>query len=79
MTIGAPCVEWEQSTQHTESDEDEWEEDILDVTRNTMISCDGSQLECIVTAIDTIEVIDTQQSENQQGGASHQHQSKLHS
>ena len=71
-------MEWEQSTQNTESDEDEWEEDILDVSRNTMVSCDSCQLECVLTAVDTVEVVDTQQSENQQSRTSHQHQGKLH-
>ena len=71
-------MEWEQSTQHTESDEDEWEEDILDITRNTVISCDSGKLECVRATVDTVEVVDTQQSENQQGRTSHQHQGKLH-
>ena len=78
MTIGAPCVEWEQCTQHTESDEDEWEEDVLDVTRNAVVSCDCGQLKGVVAAVDTIKVVDTQQSKDQQGRASHQHQGQLH-
>ena len=43
-----------------------------------MVSCDSCQLECVLTAVDTVEVVDTQQSENQQSRTSHQHQCKLH-
>ena len=71
-------MEWEQGAQHTESDEDEGEEDVLNITRNTVISCNRCEFEGVRTAIDAIEVVNTQQSENQQGRTSHQHQRQLH-
>ena len=52
MTIGAPCVEWEQCTQHTESDEDEGEEDVLDIARNAVVGCNCGQLKGIAAAVD---------------------------
>ena len=78
MTIGRPSVEREESSQHTESDEDEGEEDVLDICGNSVIGSNRGQLEGVAATVLAVEEIDTQQSEDQQGRASHQHQRELH-
>ena len=71
-------MEWEQGAQHTESDEDEGEEQVLNVARNAVIGCNRGQFEGVRATIETIEVIDAQQAEDEQSRSSHQHERKLH-
>ena len=67
-------MEGEQSTQHTESDEDEGEERILNLLGNVVHSSNLVDIHRGVTA----EVVDTQHAENQQSRTTHQHQRQLH-
>ena len=78
MTVGRPCVEGEQSTKHTESDKDEREEDVLYPAWDSVGCSNRGQLERVVATILSVEELDTQQTKNQQGRSSHQHQGKLH-
>ena len=74
MTVRRPCVEGEQRTQHTKTDEDEGEEHLLRLYGNVV---HGSNL-IDIHGGGTAEVIDTQNTDNQQSRASHQHQGQLH-
>ena len=79
MTVGRPCVEREQGSQHTEADEDEGEEDVLYPAGDGVGCSNRRQFERVVAAILAVEEVDTQQTENQQGRASHQHECQFHS
>ena len=67
-------MEGEQGAQHTETDEDEGEEHLLDVDGDIV----HSSYLVDVHGGSTTEVVDAQQTDNQQGGTSHQHQRQLH-
>ena len=58
-------MEREQGSQHTKADEDEGEEDVLDPTRDGVVSSDRGQFERVVTTVLAIEEVDTQQTKNQ--------------
>ena len=74
MTVGAPCVEREQSTQHTKSDEDEREEHLLDSYGDVVQS--GNLVD--IHRGGTTEEVDAQNTDDQQGRASHEHERQLH-
>ena len=71
-------MEWEQSSKNTETDEEQWEEYILNALRNSvstmgMVS-DIQDFECLSTTVE----VDTQDTDNQKSRTTHQHQSQLH-
>ena len=74
MTVGRPCVEREQGSKNTETDEDEGEENLLDIDGNVVFL---GYLEH-VHRVTATEVEDAKQSEDKQCGASHEHQGELH-
>ena len=79
MTIGRPCVEREQGSQHTEADEDEGEEGILNGHRNGVRRLgDGVDVHGEHAAVDAVEVVDAEDAKDEQGRAAHQHQGQLH-
>ena len=73
MTVRAPGMEGEQGSQHTESQEDGREENALHLGRYLVVDnfknihglCSGT-------------VVDTQDSDEQEGRSTHQHQRQLH-
>ena len=67
-------MEWEQSTQDTETNEDEWEEHFLNRYRNIVQSCNLIDIHCGGTT----EVVDAKNADNQQRTTTHEHQRKLH-
>ena len=67
-------MEGEQSTQHTETNEDEGEEHLLNSYGNIVHSSNLIDVHRGSTA----EVIDAKDTDNQEGGTSHQHQRQLH-
>ena len=71
-------MEREQGAQHSEADEDEGEEHLLDVDGNAVVGGNGRQFEGIGAAVEAVEEVDAQQAENEQRGASHQHEGELH-
>ena len=73
MTVRTPCVEREQGTQHTESQEDKWEEKFLHLGRDVTLSDFKN-----VHGIGTGTVEDTQDTNQQEGRTTHEHQGELH-
>ena len=67
-------MEWEQSTKNTETDEDEWEEHILNLYRNIVHSGNLIDIHSGSTAIE----IDCKDTDDKQSRTSHKHQGKLH-
>ena len=68
-------MEWEQSTEHTESDEDEWEQYVLYVNRDVIVV--GNLKD--VHGRGTIVEIDAYKTEDDKCRTSHEHEGKLHS
>ena len=74
MTVGAPCVEGEEGTQHAEADERQGEPDallldgdVVQVGNLQQVHRRGARAE-----------VDAQDADQQEGGAAHQHQRQLH-
>ena len=67
-------MEGEQGAQHTETNEDEGEEHLLNSYGNIVHSSNLVDVHRGSTA----EVVDAQNADNQEGRASHQHQRQLH-
>ena len=67
-------MEWEQSSEDTESDEDEWEEYLLDMNRDIVKSCNGIDIHCGSTT----EVVDTKNTNDKQSRTTHEHEGKFH-
>ena len=74
VTVGRPCVEREERAKHAESDEDEREEYLLYVNGNIVHGSNLLDVHCRCTA----EIVDSEDSDDKQGRASHKHQSELH-
>ena len=74
VTVRAPCVEGEERSQHTETDEDKREEDVLDGLRHGV---ELSQV-CHVHRLRTTEEVDAEDAEDEQGGTTHEHQGQFH-
>jgi len=74
VTVRAPCVEGEERSQHTETDEDKREEDVLDGLRH------GVELSQVghVHRLCTTEEVDAEDAEDEQGGTTHEHQGQFH-
>ena len=71
-------MEWEQRTEDTETDEEQWEEHVLHALWNRMSTISMvSDIEDFEGLSTTVEV-DTQDTDNQKGRTTHQHQSQLH-
>src|SRR5574344_405296 len=75
MTIRTPCMEWEKCSKNAETNEYEWEEYLLNIYWNIMKGCDCIEIHCLCST----EIVDTQNTNNQQSTTTHQHQGKLHS
>ena len=67
-------MEWEQGTEHTESDEDEWEQYVLYVNRDVIVV--GNLKD--VHGRGTIVEIDAYETEDDKRRTSHEHKGKLH-
>ena len=78
MTVGRPCVEWEQGTKNAKANEDEGEEHLLNGNRDGMELSNLHDAHCISATVLTIEEVDTKNTYDEQGGTAHQHQGKLH-
>ena len=74
MTIRRPCVEREQGTQHTEADEDEGEEHLLNLNGDIVHSSNLVDVHRRSAA----EEVDAKNTDNQQGRTTHQHECQLH-
>ena len=67
-------MEGEQGPEHAKADEDEGEEDVLDIVGDVVV---GRNLHH-VHGRGTVEEVDAEDAEDEQGGASHEHQGELH-
>ena len=67
-------MEGEQSTQHTEADENEGEENLLDVNGDVMLGGNLRDNHRVGSAIE----VDTENTEDEQGRTSHEHQRQFH-
>ena len=67
-------MEWEQSTKYTETDEYQWEEDVLNILWHSMHTSQLYHIHCGCTT----EVVDTEDTKYQKCRTTHQHQRKLH-
>ena len=79
MTVGRPCVEGEEGSKHAEANEDEGEKCLLDGYGNKMRR--GSYLVDVHgerTAILTVEVVDAEDTEDEQCRTAHEHEGQLH-
>ena len=74
MAVGTPRVEREQGAKHTETDEYEREEHVLYVGRYVVVSGNLHH----VHGGSTVEEVYSEDTENEQGRTSHEHQRKLH-
>ena len=71
-------MEWEQRTEDTETDEEQWEEHVLYALWNRMSTIGMvSDIEDFEGLSTTVEV-DTQDTDNQKCRTTHQHQGQLH-
>ena len=74
MTDWRPCVEREQSTKYTETNEHKREQHVLNGCRDVVVVCNLKDAHCR----GTIEEVDTYQAEDDEGRTAHKHQRKLH-
>ena len=74
MTVGRPCVEWEEGSQHAETDEKQGEEDVLHIlgdighSRNLIDVHRGG----------STEEVDGQDADDEQRRTTHKHQGEFH-
>ena len=73
VTVGAPCMEREQSSQYAESEEYSREENTLDFCRDVFVCYFEN-----VHRFSSGSVIDTQDTDKQESRTTHQHQCKFH-
>ena len=74
VTIGRPCVEWEECPKNTETDEDNREEDVLNINWNVVQICYLNDIHGLCTTIEE----DGQNTYDEQSGATHKHKGELH-
>ena len=74
VTVGAPCVEREQCTEYTETEESKREPNALLFDRNIMQLGNFQQVHTGGTGTE----IDTQNTNKQECGTTHQHQCQFH-
>ena len=79
MTVGAPCVEREEGSEHTETDEHHGEEHLLQVYGNEA-RCGGylGDVHRISAAERPVEEVDAQDADDEQCRTAHEHQRQFH-
>ena len=78
MTVGAPCVEGEHSTQHAEANECHREEEFLPAMRDGIVLDNLKNIPCQLTTFGSRMIVNTDQAEHQECGTTHEHQRQFH-